>query len=267
MATWNNAFWNSGALWSVVSPSPFANPAKPKTKPNMKRQRYFPNAIAERPEWFGNFAIQLPGANATLALPAADVTARLADAKFCEYASGVWLTATREFGPAATASLDQLFDGAGTTAFVLAPFTPPALPAGVTAVPAGALRRIFAFVQTIKASPNYSDAIGMQLGIIGSEDTTEHPVPEFTLSVERGGGCQCVKVMFKKFGKPGVVVYSRRAGGVWEKLGIDLTSPYLDERPLLVATQPEIREYRLQYFDGDQPTGEMTEVQTVTVSP
>ncbi len=56
-------------------------------------------------------------------------------------------------------------------------------------------------------------------------------------------------------------------GGAWEQLAIDLTSPYLDDRPLLVPTQLEVREYRLQFFDGDAPTDEFTEVQSVTVAP
>lgn len=267
MALWGQATWNSGVLWSVASPSPFANPPKTKTKPNMKRQPYFPEKIAERPDWFANFATELPIANATLALPSADVTARVADAKFCEYVCGVWLTATREFGPAATAGLEELFDGDGASNFVLPVFTVPALPAGVTAVPPGALRRIFAFVQTIKSSPRYTEAIGLQLGIVGAEDTGDHPVPEFSLKVERGSGCECVKVAFRKFGRPAVVIYSRRGGGAWEQLNVSSKSPYQDMRPLLIAGQPEVREYRLQYHDGNAPVGAFTEVQSATVAP
>jgi hypothetical protein len=138
----------------------------------------------------------------------------------------------------------------------------------VSAVPSGALRRIFAFVQTIKASPNYTEAIGLQLGIVGQEDAAEHPLPEFTVETERGdGSCQCVKIRFKKFGRQGVVIHSRRGGGAWEMLGIDLSSPYQDERPLLVAGQPEVREYRLQFYDDAAPVGGFTDVKTVTVTP
>ena len=233
----------------------------------MKRQPYFPRTVAARPEWFGNYATQLPIANVTLALPAADLTASVNDARFCEYSSGIYLTKAREFGPAMTASLDELFDGTSAAPFVLPLFTVPALPAGVTAVTAGALRRIFAFVQMIKASPNYTEAIGLQLGIVGSEDASENPLPTFTLKVERGEGCECVKVIFKKYGRQGVVIWSKRGNGGWEMLAIDLSSPYLDERPLLVPGQPEVREYRLQYYDDAAPTGEFTPVQSVTVTP
>lgn len=233
----------------------------------MKRQPFFPRLNAQRPEWFDNYATQLPLANSILALPALDVTATVADGRFCQHACGSWLTAVREFGPAATAAIEQLFDEPGVDPFVLPLFTPPALPAGVTAVPPGAIQRIFAYVQTIKASPKYTEAIGLQLGIVGAEDAEEHPVPEFTLKVERGEGCECVKVMFKKFGRDGVVVWSRRGGGAWEKLGIDLNSPYLDERELLDPTQPEVREYKLQYYDDDAPAGDFTAVQSEKVGP
>ena len=122
----------------------------------MKRQPYFPRTVSERPEWFNNFATQMPVANATLALPAADVTAIIADASYCEYVSGPWLTAVREFGPAATAGVDVLYDGPGPNPMVLPDFSVPPLPTGVTAVAAGALLRIFNFVKTIKAAPGYT---------------------------------------------------------------------------------------------------------------
>lgn len=268
MALWNQATWNSGTLWGPVNPAPSPKHLKPKRQPHtMKRQPYFPRIVAQRPEWFSHYASELAVANAVLQLPAADVTDSIADAKFCQYACGDWLTAVRDHGPAATQGIDELFDGSSVEPFVLPDFSPPALPAGVTAVPAGALRRIFDFVKTIKASPNYTENIGLNLGIVGQEDTSEHPLPEFTIKVERGGGCECAKILFKKYGRQGVVIYSRRGGGAWEMLAIDLASPYLDERPLLVAGTPEVREYRLQFYDDAAPVGDYTDPQSVTVNP
>ena len=76
-----------------------------------------------------------------------------------------------------------------------------------------------------------------------------------------------MKVVFKKYGRQGVIIFSRRGGAAWEMLGIDLASPYNDERPLLAAGQPEVREYRLQYYDDAAPAGDFTPVQSVTVTP
>ena len=50
-------------------------------------------------------------------------------------------------------------------------------------------------------------------------------------------------------------------------LAIDHASPYMDERPLLVAGQPEVREYRLQYYDNAAPSCEFTPVESTTVTP
>ena len=235
----------------------------------MKRHPFFPRTVDARPEWFDNYATQLPIANAVLLLAAPSVTASVADARYLQYASGSWLTATREYGPTCTAALDDLFNGTGGTPFVLPPFTVPALPAGVSAVLAGALTRIFSFVQTIKASAHYTEALGLQLGIVGPEDVpTPMPGgPQFTLTVEQGVGSQMVRVKFTKAGHMGVAIHSRRGTGDWVLLGIDTSSPYLDERPLAAAGVPEVREYRLRFWDDGSETGDWSDVARVTVAP
>ncbi|MCB1077658.1 MAG: hypothetical protein KDM64_07520 [Verrucomicrobiae bacterium] len=234
----------------------------------MKRQPYFPRQVAERPEWFRVFAEQLDHHNPVLGLPAVDLAEAIADAVWLEYLTRYWVPATRDFGPASTATLALAYRGTGDDPMVLPGFEPPALPTGVTARRPGALYRIFDFVQTIKKCPNYSESIGLQMGIVGEEDTSEAETPTFEVDVETGAGsCDCAKIRFQKNGYKGVVVFSRRGGGDWEMLGIDLASPYLDERPLLVPTTPEIREYRLQGFEDDGPTGEMTPPVSVTIGP
>ena len=233
----------------------------------MARKPFFPDILSERSEWFSTLATQLPLANAILNMDATVLAARVEDAKYCAYACGVWLTWARDCGSQATAAIEELYNGTGEEDFLVPVFTAPALPAGVTAVPPGALRRLLDFIAQIKRQPGYTDVIGYQLGIIGEEITEEHPVPEFALIQERGEGCQCVKIRFYKYGHKGVVVFSRRAGGAWEMLGIDLASPYMDERPLLQAGTPEVREYRMRFWDKGTPNGDWTDVVKVTVSP
>jgi transcriptional regulator with XRE-family HTH domain len=50
---------------------------------------------------------------------------------------------------------------------------------------------------------------------------------------------------------------SRSSSGRWKK----------DERPLLVAGTPEVREYRMRFWDKGTPNGDWTDVVKVTVSP
>ena len=67
-------------------------------------------------------------------------------------------------------------------------------------------------------------------------------------------------------GHIGIYIESRRGVGPWEFLAIDTQAPYDDDRPLLVAGTPEVREYRLRFWDKGTPNGDWTPVQKVTVS-
>ena len=91
--------------------------------------------------------------------------------------------------------------------------------------------------------------------------------PRFLTELLQGVGFQRVKLTFYKYGHMGVYIESRRGTGAWEMLGIDTDSPYSDERPLLAAGQPEVREYRMRFWDKGTPNGDWTDVAKVTVSP
>lgn len=244
----------------------------------MKRQRYYPNSIGDQGNWNANFADKLSNYQTTLGLSTAQVTQGLADARYMQYCLSHWLSDVRNFALAATQALDVLSNGSGSAPYVMPPFTAPPLPAGdpaavppipaTVAVPPGALQRIFDLVAIIKHSPNYTQAIGQDLGVVGEEDTTVYTRPDFTLKVEGlgSGGCNCVKVRHKRYGHYAVAVYSRRGTGDWELLHISAESPYLDERALLVAGQPEIREYKMRFWDAGSENGEWSDVASVTVS-
>ena len=269
MATWNGALWNSGALWgAAIPPLPPPNPAKPKKK--MKRQDYFPSRLPEQPEWLNNFAVKLALYGPTIPLAAAAVTAGQADAHFLAYALGDWINSVREFSPSCTAALDALQNGAGVAPFVLPTMVVPALPAGVSAVPAGALDRIFKLVQLIKNSPGYTDAMGLDLGIVGSVALLPNatPIPQLDAKAVAGPNGERGSLTFKKAGHTGAAIQSRRgASANFEDIGIATTSPFLDERPLLAAGVPEIREYRACYWDAGQPSGDWSPVVKITVAP
>jgi hypothetical protein len=228
--------------------------------------------------WLDNFGHKIGEQGPKVGLDDATIAAARNDALWAHYVMGTWLTAVRAFSKATTEAMDNAMYGTATTDPVeLTTFTPPDLPAGdatatppvpaVTAALAGALLRIFALVVTIKNHPNYTDEIGQDLGIIGPEDTTVIPVPKFTTELVQGATSQTVNMKFFKYGHQGVYIESRRGAGAWEFLAIDTESPYTDERPLTTAGQPEVREYRMRYWDKGTPNGDWTDVQKVTVSP
>ena len=76
-----------------------------------------------------------------------------------------------------------------------------------------------------------------------------------------------MKLSFFKYNHMGVYIECRRGAGAFEFLAIDTESPYMDERPLLVVGQPEVREYRMRFWDKGTPNGDWTDVVKVTVSP
>ena len=232
----------------------------------MNSRSYYPTKLELMPEWNDNFIAKLPGYETPLGLPPAHVDACIASLKYMNYVIAVWLVAVRSFGPAATSAVDLLLYGSGPDAVVLPAFAPPAVPTGVGSVPPGALTRLFALVGVIKAAPGYNETIGFDLRIVPRQDTTEHPVPEFTLKLEQGAGVQTVRIDFTKYGHQGVYIESRINGVAWAFLAIDTLKPYIDARPLTVAGQSETREYRMRWLDNAEPNGDWSPVQKVTVS-
>ena len=261
---WDQGTWDSG-FWDATPD--YFNPPKPSNnRTKMKRQVYYPSRIGDQANWLDNYAAKLPLHGPTLGVVAGDITASVNDAKYANYVLGTWLTAVRAFSPSTTDAVDDMLTGGGSSPMVLPTFTAPALPAGVTAPPPGVLNRIFALVAKMKLSAGYTEAIGTDLGIVGSE-ATEKPLPKFSAELLQGAGCQCVKLTFAKYGHMGVYIESRRGAGAWEFQAIDTESPYVDERPLLVAGQPEVREFRMRFWDKGTPNGDWTDVARVTVSP
>jgi hypothetical protein len=261
---WDNGQWDSGT-WD--QPSDYFSPqTKSNNRTKMRRQTYYPSRIGDQVNWLDNYAVKLPIHGAALGVIAGDITASVNDAKYANYVLGTWLSAVRNFSPSTTDAVDDVLAGGGSTPMVLPTFTAPALPAGVTAALPGTLTRIFALIAKMKLSAGYTEAIGTDLGIVGSAET-EKALPKFSAELIQGGGCQCVKLSFYKYNHMGVYIEGRRGTGAWEFLAIDTESPYIDERPLLAAGTPEVREYRMRFWDKGTPNGDWTDVVKVTVSP
>jgi len=280
VSQWNQFLWNSGAQWAPAgaTPSPDTNP-KRKSKP-MKRQKYYPSQQSDEPAWLINFATQLIARGAEVGLTAAVINATVADSLYIAYAVGAWLNAVRGFGPDCTTALDVLKSGAGGSPYALPGFKPPPLPGASAPLPAtvavtpGALDRIFAIVQVIKMAAGYTDEIGQALGIVGSvappPPVITGPVPVAKVEPGAAGGDpQRVRITYIKHGHMGAAVYGRRgaAGSAMEMLGINTDGTFLDERALLTAGQPEVRQYQLRYWDKGVETGAWSDTITVTVGP
>ena len=128
--------------------------------------------------------------------------------------------------------------------------------------------RLRNLVNRIRLAPGYTEDIGKDLGIAdegstSAPDTTAKPTVKAT--AETGGH---VRIEFNKRGFEGVWIEGRRkADADWAFLGIDLHSPFMDTRPPIQPNAPEVREYRLRYYDNDQPVGEWSDIKSVVTTP
>lgn len=277
MALWSSgATWSSGNLWGPSSPvvPTFENTKKHKTK-KMKRQPYYPKNQGEQAEWHTNFATKLPGYAATLSLIQAEEDSAVADNLTMAYALGGWLLGEREHSTACTSSLETLSYGTGSANFVFPVAQippPPTLPAGITGVKPGALQRTVDLVGILKRRPGYTKAIGLDLGIVGPEAPPppppgDAPPPQLMVSAIPGDENEVGRVKFFKYGHEYVIIEGRRGGGAWEHLSQSPKSPFLDTRPLLVAGQAEVREYRGRYYDKGANSSGWSDVAKITVGP
>jgi len=249
---------------------------QPTLKGTMKYQRWYPSRISAQIPWLANFADKIAGYESVLTgVPTAHIDAAVASSRFLIYVYSQWLADVRAFGPACTEAVDLLTSGSGPTAVVLPVFTAPTLPEGVASVPPGVLNRLFDLVAMIKASPGYTKVIGLDLGIEVPDSSTQgegEAAPDSAGPVVKGQAFlgehgPAARLAFIKHGHMGVYIESRRGTGDWEFLAIETNSPYNDERPLLVAGQPEVREYRVRYWDRGTPNGPWCDIIRVTVGP
>ncbi len=123
-----------------------------------------------------------------------------------------------------------------------------------------------AIIRRLKSATGYTDPIGQALKIIGSDDTTDMTTAKVDLSATPLA--HGIELDFTKLKSDGVNLYSKRDGDAdYVFLAHDTISPYVDNRPLLVAGKPEVRRYKAIYVVGDDETGYFSDEVVVTVQP
>jgi len=124
-----------------------------------------------------------------------------------------------------------------------------------------------ALARQLKAHASYTPAFGNQFGIEGADGADELSAANqvLTSTAQKGG---VVVIDFVKSKSDGVNLYSRRgAESEFTFLARDTSSPYIDNRPPLVAGQPELRHYQAVYVLGDDEVGQPSGEITVTTLP
>ena len=121
--------------------------------------------------------------------------------------------------------------------------------------------------QQTKQDPHYTPALGEQMKIVGNEDSTDLTTSKPTLTV-KALPHGAAEAGFDKSLSQGVNLYCQRGsepGPVY--LARDTSSPYVDNRPLLVAGQPETRTYTAIYVLNDEEIGLVSDAVAVVCKP
>lgn len=128
-------------------------------------------------------------------------------------------------------------------------------------------RNARALVQRIKKSTGYTTTLGDSLNIEGPEKSSDMSQKASVLRIKvKAHGV--VEVGFSKEGAEGVHIYEDRVGGpVMNYLASETHSPYVDNRPLLVAGKPEMRRYKAILFIGKTEVGLESDVAEATARP
>lgn len=225
-------------------------------------KNYLPQTDPERVTWFNNFALKLPTHATVLGVAASEVTTIQHDAAMLDHLIAKRLPALRSAQQQQTAYKNLIADGP-LGAPVADPPALPALSASPVTVPPGVLPRLRALVQRIKNTTSYTEVIGVDLGIIGADtSTSETPKPTFKTVAQPGHE---VRLDWVKGRLDGVMIQGRRPGeATWTDLGVDHFSPFVDTRKPADPAHPEAREYRLRYLSRDEPTGDWSDVVTIS---
>jgi hypothetical protein len=218
--------------------------------------------------WYTNFAARFAAHATALGFSQADVTAVQADDAMFSYLVGDLLPAYASALQTRTAYKNHIKNGPlGSPGGSPPPaLTLAAAPANVSP---GVVPRLRQLVARIKAAPGYTDAIGLDLGIVETQVGSAAPVISAKPKAKAHAiAANEVQIDFDKRRFDGVLIESRRTGETgWTSLGTDNFSPFMDSRPLLVADKPEVREYRLRYIQLDEPVGDWSDIINATARP
>lgn len=207
--------------------------------------------------------LNLPTHTAALGVSAGEVSQTERDADTVGYLIP-YTSAVNAFKEEAFSFKDLIIDGE-----LNAPT--PALPvlnvpdASAITFTVGIVKRLRLLIRKIKASPNYNESIGRDLGIVRDSEGISPEMLKPTLKVTTMIDDK-VRVEFNKQGQTAVRIQLKRGGGNFETVGDPTTSPFVDHTAS-TGGNPEKREYRAVYLEKNEPVGQYSDIASVVTTP
>ena len=227
----------------------------------MKKGKYMPGSDEGKVIWLNNFAGKLHNHASTLGVSQDQITAVQNDAQMMSY----MVNEVNRFKNGLAERVgykDILISGNGSEPQAPAPVYQNIAPP--TVVPFGIMTRISRLVKHLKSSENYNDAIGNDLGIIGSE-TEERMAdlkPNIKVSIQAGKPV----VQWKKGNADSLDIYVDRGDGKgFVYLANDMSPNFTDENPMPSDKKIAEWKYRAIYRVLDEQVGAFSDEVSIIV--
>ncbi len=197
----------------------------------------------------------------TLGIPVGEVADQGDDANWFRFLLNHSII-MRDSGSQWTSFKNLILSGPNDGTIPATPVTP-APPAPVpTSMPAGILTRFRELVRRIKATPGYTESIGVALGIIGTESIAPDPATLAPAISLRSSGGQ-VEVVWNKGQMEAIEIQKDSGNGTWQFLALDTRPNYIDTTPL--PTPAAAWKYRAIYSNDAQRIGQWSNVAEISV--
>lgn len=227
---------------------------------------YLPRKLSVLNFWLKNFALKLELQAGKLGIKP-EVVARVQnDALFVAYLSSM-IGQARATLKGLNSFKNLALYSENTAAQLTAPLVSfPAIPEGIELTGA-IVKNVRQIVRQIKASGNYSSALGIEFAITAGgavEKSLEEIFPPVKIEALSN---DCVRLKFKKYRHQSVRIEMRREGeGNFSFIDVATHSPFTDNTKS-TGGRAEVRYYRFVYYDNNKPTGVYSPVHVISTRP
>ncbi len=229
----------------------------------MSSQTYIESEDVKFSEQLIKFYSRLGAYASILGVTSAEETSAKNDALFFQYIIN-WMGVNRDFSSGSTTYKDLARHGNGTEVMGDVPTTPvPAVPP--TLVDANIQKRFSDLVARIKKSPNYTTAIGDDLGITTANSSFVPSDGKPDLSIKLGdGGFPQIKFTLSQY--DGIQLLKDNGTSGFTLLNVVLHPTYADKSGMPGPGKTAIFSYKAIYLYKGEVVGQWSDVVSITVT-
>ncbi len=238
-------------------------PKQIKKKNKMTIVSYIPSSDSDKVVWLNNFATKLGTYAASVGVTAAEVTATQKDASLYQYIINL-LEVYRQTLKNLTGYKTQVKHAVGQQHLAATIPSLPTLGTAPATVPEGVFDRVSKLAARIKASTNYTDNIGSDLGIISPSSNIDASSLQPLIKIKLDAGRPHLK--WTKGESDALDLYVDRDDGAgFVLLGRLMRNEYVDVSSLPATKVIDEWNYKGIYVIADQPVGLFSAVSSITV--